>query len=254
MKKNNILLHDIQTDGSTKKINEVVPTGSNSRPDALLGRIDSSYCWFVPNDIEASTNISLEKKGNTIYISASFPETKYSIFDGNNLKDTSVYYRDGRLGLNRIPLHSYLFDIGIERGRTTTAFHIGDGTRGFSMGNGAKDGFVPQIIGMGADEYDTGLYLLGRSGNDASSHVPLITMDARNVYDERVTNRPLFGITSSDYNSHHFLVKPNGDVKITGVLEAKDVNVKGFKLTELLVLIKEQHERINILEKRLKDK
>ena len=95
-----------------------------------------------------------------------------------------------------------------------TAFHIGDGSVGFSMGNGTTMGFVPQILGIGGDENDAGLYFVGIAGNDRSSNIPLIILDGRDAYNDKLINRPILGITSSKYNKYMLLIDAKGNLNL----------------------------------------
>lgn len=166
----------------------------------------------------------------------------------NRIKDTNIFYKDDRIGIGRVPLYNYKFDIKVPENTLMTAFHIGDGKYGFSMGNGATQGFIPEIIGMGSDENDAGLYFLGRAGNDISSSIPLIIMDGRNYLNQTLTNRPIFGITNARYDKYELLVDQHGNVGVNGSIRAADFilnsSVSMFDLVEIITEQKTQIEKI----------
>jgi len=152
------------------------------------------------------------------------------------IKNTEIYYQTARVGIGREPLLNYKFDIAIPPNSLQTAFHVGDGIAGFSMGNGTSNGFIPEIIGMGYDENDAGLYFVGRSGNDISSNIPLVIIDGRNSKDSYLENRPIFGITSHNYNDYKLVIDQYGCVgigkfpeiyklEVEGTVSAKDIKI-----------------------------
>jgi hypothetical protein len=168
-----------------------------------------------------------------------------SIFEDHKIKGTNLFFKDGKIGIGREPLYTYRFDIAVSENTLTTAFHIGDGRFGFSMGNGTNEGFLPEIIGMGSSEEDAGLYFIGRAGNTLPSSVPLIVIDGRNSADEKLTNRPIFGITSADYNTYKFIIDQNGNmgvgkkpeiykVEIEGKISAKDFIIGEISLIDII--------------------
>lgn len=171
----------------------------------------------------------------------------------------NFFYKDGRIGIGRSPLHSYQFDIAVSENTIATAFHIGDGRFGFSMGNGTNDGFLPEIIGMGCSETDAGLYFIGRAGNTLSSDIPLIILDGRNAADDSLTNRPILGITSADYHTYKLLIDHKGNIgigkkpeiykmEVNGEISAKDFVIKGVSLIDIL---HEQQKEIDDLKNKI---
>jgi hypothetical protein len=190
---NNILINQIITDGSSFSFKEAIPfyDASLPYPQALTMAENGDILWS-PIDLG------------------------FNIIVNNQLRDTNIYYADGRLGLGRYPLYNYVLDVAIPKDTLMTALHIGDGSFGFSLGNGTGDGFIPEIIGIGSNESDAGLYFVGIAGNDISSNTPLIVFDGRSAYNTKLTNRPIMGITTGDYNNYTFLIDESGDIKIKG--------------------------------------
>jgi len=165
------------------------------------------------------------------------------------------FYKDGRIGVGREPLYTYKFDIAVSENSITTAFHIGDGRFGFSMGNGTNDGFLPEIIGMGAGEEDAGLYLIGRAGNSLSSDIPLIIIDGRNSADEELKNRPILGITSADYRNYKLIIDHDGNIgigkkpeiykmEVNGGISAKDFIIRGISISDIIREHKKEIEQL----------
>jgi len=152
----------------------------------------------------------------------------------------NVCYDDGRIGIGRFPMYKYRFDLAIPRNDTVTAFHIGDGTYGFSMGNGTTEGFVPEIIGVGSDETDAGLYLVGIAGNDVSSNIPLILFDGRSTYNTPLTNRPILGVTTGNYNEYVLSIDSQGNINIQGDISVNDVKINGSSLIDMLIDLQKQ--------------
>jgi hypothetical protein len=143
-----------------------------------------------------------------------------------------------------------------------TAFHVGDGKYGFSMGNGTAQGFIPEIIGLGSDENDAGLYFIGKAGNNKASNIPLIVMDGRNASHQQLTNRPIFGVTNGTYDNYKFLIDQKGRVgigkkpeiykmEVEGSVEAHDFNIDGLSMKALIDVISDQQEEIDILNKKI---
>jgi len=171
------------------------------------------------------------------------------------IKIPGLFFKDGNIGIGREPLYTYRFDIAVSENTLTTAFHIGDGKFGFSMGNGTRDGFLPEIIGMGRTEEDAGLYLLGRAGNTLASDIPLIIIDGRNSADEELKNRPIFGITSADYRNYKFIIDQKGNIgigkkpeiykmEVDGEISAKDFVIRGISISDILKEYKEEIEHL----------
>jgi hypothetical protein len=166
-----------------------------------------------------------------------------------------LFHKDGKIGIGREPLYTYKFDIAVSENIITTAFHVGDGRFGFSMGNGTDEGFLPEIIGMGGSEEDAGLYFIGRAGNSLPSDIPLIIIDGRNSADEELRNRPIFGITSADYRNYKFVVDQKGNIgigkkpeiykmEVNGEISAKDFIVRGISISDIIREHKEEIEQL----------
>ena len=131
------------------------------------------------------------------------------------------------------------------------------------MGNGTNNGFLPEIIGMGYDEQDAGLYILGRAGNRKASDIPLIILDGRNSEDSYLTNRPVLGITSAKYDSYHLIVDHDGKigigkkpeiykVEVDGEISASDFILAGSSIQALIGVIGEQQKAIDIIKVQIK--
>jgi len=241
---NNIVLNQIQFG----QIKEVKPTFNNKIfPLVLTLDQNNKLCWtssinninnigggkdLSPGVLNGTLQLRTLKAGENIAISfeesgairidASFnvPSIeipKFILFEDNKLQGTSLYYIDGKFGVGTKPRMNYKFDIAIPKDTLTTAFHIGDGSFGFSMGNGTTQGFIPQIIGMGAYENDAGLYFVGRSGNDELSNIPLIILDGRRRDDSALKLRPILGVTSGAYDEYKFIVDAIGRVGINRI-------------------------------------
>ena len=244
-KNNNILLHQIKTGGSKTSFKEVVPSFSDQFPDTVLS-------------IDPSGNITW----NTLPAYPEIPEfpeiPDFEVIVDDKIKSTNIYYKDGRIGISRPPLKNYLFDIAVPENTLMTAFHVGDGSYGFSMGNGTAQGFIPEIIGMGSDENDAGLYFLGKSGNNKKSGIPLVVIDGRDSGHGPLVNRPILGVTSGDYSSYKFLVDQEGKVgigkipevynlEIFGAVQAEDFIIDNLSTKALFDLVKEHQREIDIL-------
>lgn len=158
---------------------------------------------------------------------------------------TNIHCDGERVGLGRHPMYSYKFDIAVSENTLTTAFHIGDGNYGFSFGNGTGNGFVPEIIGVGASEKDVALYLIGRAGNKKPSNIPLVVIDGRNCYHKELTNRPIFGISGGVYGEFKVLVDQEGTVF------ANDFTTGEVTMNELVNIIVDQEKQVSELRRRL---
>jgi len=220
----NILLNQI-INGTLKELN---PPFSNNINDLKILSFDKdkNIRWSSLN-VKDNLSLNIDSSGN-IVINSSF-----NLLENNKLKDTEVYYRDGRIGIGRLPLHTYKIDIGVSKNTQMTAIHIGDGLYGFSFGNATNKGFIPEIIGMGSDE-NPSLYFLGKQSSPIKSNIPLIIIDGRQIDNSPLKNRPIFGITSGEYDKFKFLINYNGNVglgklpgiykmEIDGILKAKDI-------------------------------
>jgi len=255
----NIILHQIIDDGKIS-IKEVKPFLNDlPLPKALCLNKEKKLEW-ISFQFEGLNNINIFNDNGIIKIDASV-DTRVIIND--KIKDTNIFYKDDRLGLGRSPLYTYRLDIAIPENTLMTGFHIGDGNYGFSMGNGTNEGFVPEIIGMGSDENDAGLYFVGKSGNNKASNIPLIILDARNRLNKKITNRPIFGVTNSQYSEYKFLIDQNGligigkipkinTLEVSGNIQAKDfVLDSSLSISKLVDIIIEQNNEIDIIKNKL---
>jgi len=215
----NILLNQIIVDNSSFSFKEVVPLYQYTDQVQVLTRYDSSILWAP---IDLSLNIILN----------------------NRLKNTDIYYVDGRVGFGRFPLFNYKVDIAVPKNKIITALHIGDGSFGFSMGNGTSLGFVPEIVGIGSDENDAGLYFVGMAGNNVSSNVPIVILDSRSVYNDKLINRPIFGITSANYREYSILVDALDNLNVKGNISATDVMLNNISLTKIIKELQEQIDEL----------
>lgn len=261
--KGNIIIHQIIS-GDTLSIQEVKPQIEDSSTNKFLSLSkEKNLSWIsIPhfNKFEGSEIISVINDDGIIKIDASI-DTRLII--DNRIKGTNIYYSDGRVGVGRGPLYTYKFDIAVPENTLMTAFHVGDGTYGFSMGNGTNQGFVPEIIGMGSDENDAGLYFIGRSGNNLPSSIPLVIIDGRNNNHERITNRPIFGITNADYHNYKFIIDQNGLIGIGKIPQQHNLEVNGkikasdfildssVSINDLVDIIIDQKIQIDILKDKL---
>ncbi|NMC61228.1 MAG: hypothetical protein GYA51_17875 [Candidatus Methanofastidiosa archaeon] len=243
----NIIVHQIIY-GDTLSIQEVKPQIEDSSTNKFLSLSkDRNLKWVsIPyNQFQGSERISVVNDDGIIKIDASI-DTRLIIDD--RLKGTNIYYSDGRVGVGRGPLYTYKFDIAVPENTLMTAFHVGDGTYGFSMGNGTNQGFIPEIIGMGSNENDPGLYLIGRAGNNVPSSIPLVIIDGINNRHEKVLNRPLFGVTNSEYDKYKFLIDQNGNIEVNGKILATDFILdSSISITDLVEIIIDQKTQIDIL-------
>jgi len=256
----NIILHQIIYDEEKLSIKEVKPLLPDSSIVQALTINGKILTWSPYYNFNGTKNIILNNKDGIITIDASI-DTRTIIDD--KIKGTNIYYKDDRIGLGRGPMHSYKFDIAVPENTLMTAFHVGDGKYGFSMGNGTAQGFIPEIIGMGSDENDAGLYFIGRAGNDIASSIPLIIIDGRNYQHQKVTNRPILGVTNSQYDDYKFLIDQNGLVGIGKIPEIYKLEVEGaikatdfildssISITELMEIIIEQKTEIDILKNKV---
>lgn len=265
----NIIINQINEQKDSFYIKETIPFFKDSLPEYTLS-FDASlnlyWSKFIqPLEIKSgSNNIIITKKGNSLVIDTSLSTIDvslyidYPIIVDNKFKDTEIYYKDGKIGLGILPRYTYLFDIPIPKNTTSTAFHIGDGSYGFSIGNGAAQGFIPQILGLGSDENDAGLYFLGKSGNNETSNIPLIIMDGRNNYNSALENRPIFGITSGDYLNYKFIIDQYGRIgigkfpktfkmEVNGTIKANNIVIDDDNIKDLITIVKHQGEQIKTL-------
>lgn len=223
---NNIILHQIiVNDNSLFSFKEIIPSYTSDADEQVLLRRGGSELLWSPIDL--SNNLIIN----------------------NKFKDTDIYYSNGRIGLSRFPLFNYRVDLAIPKNTVMTAFHIGDGSFGFSMGNGTSQGFIPEIIGIGSDENDTGLYFVGIAGNNVSSNIPLIILDGRSTYNNKLTNRPILGITSANYNEYSVCIDADENLKVKGNILTSDVILNEISLVQI---IKELQEQIDYLKTKIK--
>jgi len=225
-----------------------------------FGNID----WITPNKqafyVKDSPNISVQSES---------PDNEQFLFKFNidsllspneNFIGTDIYYKENKyiLGSKEINIESK-FSIYTRNDYLNTGLHIGTGKFGFSFGNGTSQGFVPQIIGMGSDDNDPGLYFIGKSLDDISSNIPVVVIDGRNQNNDPIENRPIFGITNNGINSDFkFLVDQYGKVgigkspekyklEVNGTIETKDLIIDNYSIKELIEVIKNQQEQIDEL-------
>lgn len=256
----NIILHQILSDENSFSIRETKPLFFDPSLSKSLILNENKLQWTPHYSFLGGKQITLINKNGNITIDASV-DTRIIVND--KIKDTNIYYKDDRMGLGRNPMFSYKFDIAVSENTLMTAFHIGDGKYGFSMGNGTNLGFIPEIIGMGSDENDAGLYLIGRAGNNVESNIPLVIIDGRNHEHKEVHNRPLFGITNSKYNDYKLLVDNKGLVGIGKIPKIYKLEVRGaikatdfvldssISMNELIKIIIEQKKEIDILKNKV---
>jgi len=235
MEKNNIILNQFIDNGKIE-IREFSPEIESTYLSPLYLTLDSSFSVKWTGLVQDN-----------------------SVLVDNRIKDTEIFYKCGRLGIGREPLLSYRFDIAVSENQITTAFHIGDGKFGLSFGNGTNDGYLPEIIGMGRTESDAGLYILGRSGNNKGSGIPLIVIDGRGNGNKKITNRPILGVTNSDYSDYLMTIDFNGNVgigkkpqiyrlEVNGSIESDDLVIDG---SSLKAVIKELQQEISFLKTKI---
>jgi len=197
--------------GNVFSINELVPS--------VIGDSDYNILTFGEEPtwqgLKGSNDIVINQDSNgNLVIDASI----------DYFADTGMNFSEGQIGIGRIPLHDYKVDIAVPVNTRMTAIHIGDGVNGFSFGNATNSGFLPQIIGIGSDSDDAGLYFLGKTSSSEGSDIPAILFDGRNIDNTGLENRPIMGISSGSYTDYKFLIKQNGDVKIDGSIEVNNLS------------------------------
>jgi hypothetical protein len=262
----NIILNQIKfIDDNSFTFNEVIPFFKDSIPDYSLS-LDFSLNlywskYIPPLEFEKGNGIILTKKSNKLIIDVSL-NLDTSILIDNKIKNTEIYYKDGKVGISTLPRFTYKFDIAVPSNKLTTAFHVGDGSYGFSMGNGTDSGFLPQILGIGSDENDAGLYLLGKSSNNLDSEVPLIIIDGRNSYNGKLEHRPILGITSGDYSNYKFIIDQFGRIgigkipeiyklEVNGSISAENIYINQYNFKDIINTIQVLENKISELNLRL---
>jgi hypothetical protein len=189
----NIILTKILFNDNSFTFKEHIPQClENNNTQALIRYCDGSILW---SPIDLSLNLVVN----------------------NKFQNTDIYYDNGRVGVGRFPLFSYRVDLAIPKDTRMTALHIGDGSLGFSLGNGTNKGFLPEIIGVGGDKDDAGLYFVGIAGNEKPSDTPLLVFDGRDMYGNKLTNRPIFGVTSGNYNDFILMIDASGNLILNGI-------------------------------------
>jgi hypothetical protein len=252
---NNLLLSVVSENGGSFIFIETKPLFPDVLSFPLILSMDSSGILFWDTHKEPSIQeIIIERivqAPQIIQAPIDLEPTEYKIPEIFQ----ELFYKNGQIGVGREPLYNYKFDIAVSENSLSTAFHIGDGKFGFSMGNGTQDGFLPEIMGMGKTEQDAGLYLLGRAGNNIPSDIPLIIIDGRNSGDGELKNRPIFGITSADYTEYKFIIDQKGNIgigkkaeiyklEVNGEVSAKDLIIEGTSLANTLKELKKEIQEL----------
>ena len=217
----NILLHQILADGSSLSFKEFIP--------------------FCDASLNFPQILTIYEDGNLLWKPI---ELDFNIIVNSRLRDTNIYYVNGRLGIGRYPLYNYVLDVAIPKNTLMTAIHVGDGSFGFSLGNGTINGFTPEILGIGNTENDAGLYFIGMAGNDISSDIPLIIFDGRNTYNKKITNRPIWGITSGNYNQYLVLLDASINLNVKGNITANDIIINEDSLVSRLNYLQSQIDNL----------
>jgi len=227
---NSILFHQIKI-GDKASFKEVIPELPLDDKEYILGMdIKRNITWM---EKESLVKIQSLYPGNNVFITKlnnGDLKIDVSIYKDNRFEN--IHEFEGRIGIGRKPLRDYKFDISVDKNNVATSFHIGDGSFGFSFGNGSNNGFIPEIIGVGADEKDTGLYLLGVAGNNKKSDIPLIILDGRSVDNEILRNRPILGITSGKYDEYKVIIDKDGNVGIGRTKMVHKVEINGSILSD----------------------
>jgi len=253
----NIVLQQILID-KDYKFHEVYPffIEDSSIKKVLLLNENRDLIWMPykdPSDINYITsinpgkNINIQNSNGTITIDCSLNLEFYMLDASGRIKNTELYYSPIQLGIGRQPIKNYKLDIAINSNETITALHVGDGSFGFSMGNGTSNGFIPEIIGIGSDKDDAGLYFVGVAGNDNASNIPLVIVDGRNSHNSYLQNRPIFGITSFDYQSYKLIVDQFGRVGIGKIPEIYKLEIEGTIISKDIKIVDVQKENIEYI-------
>lgn len=201
----NILLKQVHVNDDNFTFKEHLPALSDGDFGVLTFSDDIRWSSIKSGD---NINISYDASNNII-ISAKIDIPKIDAF-----KNTPLFFKENRMGIGREPLYHYIVDIATPIDTVSTALHIGDGINGFSFGNATSEGFLPQIIGLGADKDDAGLYFLGKSSSKLKSSTPVIIFDGRNKDDTILKERPILGISNGSYTDFEILVDAKGRMGI----------------------------------------
>lgn len=244
----NLLLNQINNE-DTLVIKELVPSFSNDENDIKFLTFGNDVRW---SSIKHTNNLVISSNTNGDIIL----DTSINVF-----KDTGMHFKNGQIGIGGLPLYEYIVDIRVPENTRMTAMHIGDGTYGFSLGNAANTGFLPQIIGMGSNKDDAGLYFLGKTSSEEPSNIPAIILDGRNNDNTPLQNRPIFGISSGSYSEYKLIIDSSGNIgigklpeiyklEINGVLKADNIMISNSSgiILNLIEEIEELKERLKILE------
>lgn len=246
---NNIVLHQIINNNDSISIKEIKPIVIDSSFNKFLKLTPTNNLILESFEITSGPQIKLDISNGILTLDASVDT---SLLYNDKIKETNIYYKDDRIGIGRSPLHSYKLDICLPENTLMTALHIGDGKCGFSMGNGTSNGFLPEIIGIGSDENDAGLYFLGKACNDISSNIPIIILDSRNLFNDKIRNRPLFAVTNANYNDYDLLLDQRSNLTIKGYIYTSDLIIdNSVSVLNLIKIINEQKKQIDILNTRL---
>lgn len=206
----NIILNQILSTENSFTVKEIIPGYVHSdTPKFLIKQGENKIFW---GDLDLSLNLIIN-----------------SIFENKN-----IYYDNGRIGVGRYPLFSYTIDIAVPVNSTETALHVGDGSFGFSFGNGTNDGFIPEVIGIGSDETCAGLYFIGVAGNNNKSQTPLIVMDGRNYLGKKITNRPIFGVTSNNYNDYSLTIDSSENLIVPKNILTSNIYINNMSLLDTI--------------------
>lgn len=244
----NILLTQF-IDKNNNSTKEIIPKFSNKKNEIKFLTFENNNLKWSSIKSKKGINIHTNKHGNLI-IDCSL-----------NILNTEIYFEGEQIGIGRKPLYNYKVDIGVPENTLTTALHIGDGKYGFSLGNATKDGFLPQIIGVGSDEHNAGLYFLGKVSTSEKSNIPAIIIDGRNLDNKSLINRPILGICSGKYSKFDLLLTEKGQLglgkypsqykmEINGVLMVHNIMIDtSNNILNLKQEIQNLKKRILILEK-----
>lgn len=221
-------------------VSEHNPECTNPYKDIKFLTFGNDIQWA--SILESNTISISEKENGDISIDVSLNDP---------FEHTNLFFKDNKIGVGRDPLYSYKVDIGLSENKRSTGLHIGTGVFGLSIGNATDDGFLPQIIGMGSDKDDAGLYVLGKVSEDELSEIPAIIFDGRRFDNTPLINRPIFGITSGSYNNFKFIIDQKGNIGIGKIPDIYKLEVEGdIRATNIII---EDSSEILDLKKEIKD-